>query len=68
MGNLDNVIIFVARQDPASGNDLTTYAAHPATVEVGYVEAPDMTVTDTQTQKLSFAGTQKDRVVPNPGT
>ena len=66
LGAMSNVIIFTGRDTPQY-ESWVTYAKHPATVAVWLVQAPGMTVVDPETQKLSFAGAEKDRVVPTPG-
>jgi hypothetical protein len=66
LGTLNNVIIFVGRNDPSLDSS-GTYAANPNTIEVWFVQLPSITM-ESWTQKISFAGEEKDWVVPHPGT
>lgn len=64
LGTLDNVIIFVARNNKdMNENNTTSYAANPNTIEVWYVQSPWLTRVDDETLKFSFANKEKDRVV-----
>jgi len=65
IGLCPNVIIITGRNLPSLDNAAMTFATHPATISVWYVVTPDLEQIDGDIQKLSFAGRQKDRVVPS---